>query len=736
MASRRLNSMLKDRRFIMRWSMIFGFLLAMSFILPKNYVVDFSYEQGKLWVDPDLKAQFDFPVFKAPGALEAQRRKAAAEAISIFSTDTLAENSSRREVAQAVDGFFEKLEEYKNLLGSNVTEAEEYRQETFIPLYNLDPLSLLQENSRLEVWKKNFSNKLQRFLDDVYAIYLLDTSRIAFNRDMIGIQLRSNRRNLVEYSTVLVPDELDRFLEKDVVGLSTDEVRIFDELILPRLQPNLRYDERLSEDERELAENRILPVSGIVSQGEIIIMQDERVEEEQDMKLKSYFKARSERLDQSPYFETFISQLVMMAMLTFLMLLIMRNNRPRVFFSVRKMGLVLLLIFIMMAIVVLILKLTFFTVTDLGVNYIFLAPVCMVSIILTAFFDARFGFFSNFVMALFVASIVPNGFEFFFVQVCAGSVAVYSLTRLRSRSDFFLTMVMVLLAYSVAFIGYSFYAKGSFLNIQYGNLILFGLNIVLTFITYPLIYLFEKYFGLTSDLTYIELLDTNHPLLKELSLKAPGTFQHSMQVANLAEAVLNRIGGNSLQARVGALFHDIGKMKNPQFFIENLGEDDSPHGKLDNKESAAVIIAHVTDGIKMGQEHGLPNEIIKFIKTHHGTTKTEFFYRKYVEEHPDEKVSESDFSYPGPVPQSREMAVMMIADSCEAAARSMKEHSREKLSKLVEGIVSSKVRQHQFDRTNLTFKDLQDAKTVILNQLVSMYHARIEYPDEQPEPQN
>jgi putative nucleotidyltransferase with HDIG domain len=332
-------------------------------------------------------------------------------------------------------------------------------------------------------------------------------------------------------------------------------------------------------------------------------------------------------------------------------------------------------------------------------------------------------------IAVFAGAIIPNGFEYFFIQLCGGAAAVYSINRLRNRADFFISLSLIFITYVFSYIGYKFYTRGSFASIEYINLMLFALNIMLTFITYPIIYVFERIFGITSDLTYIELLDTNHPLLKELSVRAPGTFQHSIQVANLTEAVLNKIGGNSLQAKVGALFHDVGKMLNPIYFIENLGDHQNPHDLVSYHESAEIVIRHVSDGVRLAQEHNLPTEVIDFIKTHHGTTRAEYFYRKHVEEHPGENVDVVEFQYPGPLPFTREMAVLMIADSCEAAARASKDHGHDKLLSLVEGIIDNKVRQRQFDKANLTFKDLEDAKQVIYAMLSSMYHGRVEYPD-------
>jgi cyclic-di-AMP phosphodiesterase PgpH len=513
------------------------------------------------------------------------------------------------------------------------------------------------------------------------------------------------------------------------------DVSLFRAIVFKAVLPNLHFDRAATIAEQTRVKGLISPVYDRIKAGQVIISRGARVTPLDDQRIKSYVRATEERFGRPSFLVTFAGQLVVVSFLAILLVLFMRNNRPRIFFNDRKLMLVMLVFLTMSAIVVLVLKLTLFTREIAGLNYIFLVPACMLPIILSAFFDSRFAFFGNIVIAVFGGAIVPNGFEYFFIQLCGGTAAVYSLTRLRNRADFFISLSIILMTYMVTYIGYNFYARGSLTQIQYSNLALFGLNVILTLITYPLIYVFEKIFGLTSDLTFVELLDTNHPLLKELSVRAPGTFQHSLQVANITEAVLNRIGGNSLQAKVGALFHDIGKMLHPFYFIENLADHANPHDNINYSESAEVIIRHVSDGVALAHEYNLPAEVIDYIRTHHGTTRVEFFYRMQVESHPDDDVNPAAFSYPGPLPYTREMAVLMISDSIEAASRAMKDKSPDKLHALVENVVDSKVRQRQFAKAYLTFKDLEDAKQVIYNMLVSIYHGRIEYPDAPKEPE-
>lgn len=714
------------RRGRLRWLMIAAFVILVSLILPKDFVPEYTMETGKTWVASSLKADFDFPLYKAEEELQEERNIASLSISPVFSIDTAAASISRKLIETSATEFGLELERIKTAF--DLEEDSEPLLEAFEDRYRFDARDFIAEHPDMVKWEEDFLREAENLMSAVYEVGYLDTVKSQLRKQIILVRKTSN--TMVQKSLTLDDAALPGFLESEFPALDPGEIRLMRLLVIKNMVPNLYYSASQTAEERSRAVKIVSPVFGMVKKGEVIISKAERIGPRQSLRIRSYVRARAEKFGHPPFFITLGGQLVLMSIITALLILYIRNNRPKIFFSNRKLALVLLLFFTMITVVMLVLKLSLFTQEVDGLHYIYMVPMCMVVILLSAFFDARFAFYGNLIIAIFAGSIVPNGFEYFFVQICAGTAAVYSLNRLRNRADFFISLSLILLTYVGAYIGYSLYVKGSFLEIGYINLALFGLNVVLTFIAYPLIYVFEKIFGLTSDLTFIELLDTNHPLLKELSNRAPGTFQHSMQVANLTEGVLNRIGGNSLQAKVGAMFHDIGKMQHPMCFIENLGDHTSPHSNMTPEESAAVIIRHVTDGIKLAQEHNLPKEMVDYIRTHHGTTRVEFFYRKEVGNNPDVEIDESKYTYPGPLPFSREMAVLMIADSIEAASRAMKDPSAEKLRDLIEKIVDSKVRQKQFSNARLTFKDLEDAKEVILDMLVSIYHGRIEYPEE------
>jgi putative nucleotidyltransferase with HDIG domain len=352
----------------------------------------------------------------------------------------------------------------------------------------------------------------------------------------------------------------------------------------------------------------------------------------------------------------------------------------------------------------------------------------MVPIIVRVFYDTRIAFFVHVVTLILTGFMVPSGFEFLFQQLIAGIIAIISVAEFRKRSQFFLTAIAIFATYSLVYIGMLLIQDGSMQNINYGLFILYAGSAAFTLFSYPLIFAFEKLFGLVTDVTLMELTDTNSPLLRELSLHAPGTFQHSMQVANIAEAAIYEIGGNTLLVRAGALYHDIGKMDMPMYFIENQLSEMNPHDELSYEESARIIISHVYKGIEKAKKHKLPEVLIDFIRTHHGTRVAEYFFNRQRIEFPEEEASDADFRYPGPVPFSKETSVLMMADSVEAASRSIKSHTAESINNLVENIIDKQIEMKQFVNSDLTLKDITRVKKILKKKLLSIYHVRIAYP--------
>ena len=359
-------------------------------------------------------------------------------------------------------------------------------------------------------------------------------------------------------------------------------------------------------------------------------------------------------------------------------------------------------------------------------SFILLMPVVMLTMIMVTFFSPGLTFTIQVITVLLISMAVPNPFQYIFMQLVASMIVIFILSHHKSRRHYFISSLLLFVAYFVVYLAFTFLSSA---NINWETVLMLALNSLFTMLSLPLIFLFEKLFGLTTSLTLMELNNTNTPLLRQLAATAPGTFQHSIQVANLCDEVLFAIGGDALLARTGALYHDIGKMNNPMYFTENQHGGYNSHNDISNIESAQIIISHVLDGIKMAQKDRLPEQVIEFIRTHHGTRRTEYFYIMEQREHPNEEVDPADFTYHGPIPFSKETAVLMICDSVEAASRSLKEPDEASISKLVDGIIQKQMDDGQFLNVDLTMRDFTTIKKVLKKKLMSIYHVRIAYPE-------
>ena len=500
-----------------------------------------------------------------------------------------------------------------------------------------------------------------------------------------------------------------------------DYFDVFNDLFFELITPNVSLDTLFYQDAVNEALQNISLSRGVVSSGELIIAEGEVVDESHFEALTSLRREFSmlESDDESSVW-ILIGYSILIFLTFSLLLLFLHKYRLAIYENNRK------LTFIFFNIVFVILVTTIL----MGYNtvLIFAAPLCILPLIIKTFFDARLGLFAHLLTILLIGFIVPNSFEFVFLQIVAGIVTIQSIDQLYRRANLFISVGQIVLVYLIAYIAFTIIQEGTFLKIDLLTIGLFMLNGLLMLFVQPLIYIYEKLFGLISDVSLLELSDTNSKLLKELSDQAPGTFHHSLQVANLAEAAANEIGANTLLVRVGALYHDIGKLKQPKYFSENQIASESPHNVLTPKQSAQIIINHVLDGIAIAQKNKLPDRVIDFIRTHHGDSTVYYFYKKQLELDPDNTHIE-DFQYPGPRPFSKETAILMMADAVEAASKSLKSPDIEQLEHFIEKIVSSKMNALQFNNSNITLSEIETVKKVLLRKLINVYQLRIEYPE-------
>ncbi|GAA4781721.1 HDIG domain-containing protein [Olivibacter ginsenosidimutans] len=491
-------------------------------------------------------------------------------------------------------------------------------------------------------------------------------------------------------------------------------------MVADYIQPNYAYNEQLTDKLITEALNNISSTRGMVQRGELIVANGSMVNNEVFQKVESLRKAYEEEARIGGNRNVVVlGQFLVVGLVVTLLMVFLYLFRLDIFSNNRLLSLILLVITGMLFVLSWALK--------LKISNLYYIPFCIVPMIVRILFDTRLALNIHLLMVLVSGFFVPNSFEFAFLQVTAGMVSIYSIKTLVKREQFLMSSLIILVTYIVGFLGIVLIRDGSLADIGYGSFVPFIVSVGLTLLAYPLIYAFERLFGITSDVTLMELTNTNSSLLRELSYKAPGTFQHSLQVANLAEAAIYKIGGNALLVRAGALYHDIGKMQNPQYFIENQTKGYNPHDGLTFEQSAQIIIAHVNKGVDLAHKHQLPESIINFIRTHHGTTRTDYFYNAFIKAHPDKLVDEHLFRYPGPIPFSKETAVLMMADSVEAASRSIKEPDAENISNLVDKIIEGKLIQGQLKNSDITMQEIEAIRAIFKRMLMSIYHVRLDY---------
>lgn len=731
-----LQKKLKNNRFLGQIGLTIAFVLLMAFMLYEAYVPRFQYSVGEPWQEATLIAPFDFSLTKDPDTIEAQKQRAASEVFPIFSPDSASWRISRESLDRAFETLNTHVVQYRNATERRDSIAlakldAEYFRKNF-KLYGYELLTI-SRSGQTTPWLR----EARRLQDSILHVGYVAFSEGRPSLDVISLRQKSNLERVLATGAIFSPDNFSNKMARLRTSLGPMEKKLVHTLIQQSTQPNWTYDEALTEEEKNRVRGLVLPVYGKVAQGEVIIRKGDLVDSEVDLKIRSLEEELEKRVGKKSRASVFFSEALVILIITLLLMVYLSVNRTRIYCDNNKLALIFSTFLLTIGLMVLASQLTHVAqkVNDtfgpnLSLSYIYLAPACIVPIFITNFFDLRTGFLCNLMLALYGATLVQQSLEFAFVQIVAGTVAVYSQQRISKRKVFFYTLGYTLMAYVIAYLAFAFYSKSDFQSIPYPNLLLFGVNILLTVLAYNLIYPIERIFGVTSDLTYMELLDTNHPLLKKMARKAPGTFQHSLQVANIAEATINAIGGNALLVHVGALYHDIGKLQHPYYFIENKPSGkESPHENIDQRYSASIIIGHVDAGVELAQKHRLPREIINFIKTHHGTTRVEFFYRQFLKKTGKKEPFEEDtFRYKGPLPFSKETAVLMISDSVEAASRSLKKPTPKDISALVNSIIDYKINDGQLEHSNLTFKDITVIREVVVQQLLNIFHTRIEYP--------
>ncbi|GAB7257733.1 HDIG domain-containing protein [Polaribacter sp. OB-PA-B3] len=657
-------------------------------MFPKGGQFKYDFSNGQLWRYDNLYAPFDFAIQKSEEEIKVEKKQIDANAKLYFTID-------KTVVEQVKSSFKNKV--------NNLSVKD---------TLSVDKSKLLNE-------------KGLKIINEIYKIGFLEVvsqDRVSNKDELVALR----NENIVKdvpfkslYNSTKVLKSITSGLNSDISESRRNQLfTILSEIIKPNVTYDASYTEKVIDNETK----NISYTKGKVSAGELIILKGDLVEGKKLAILNSLKnESESNVWTESNYNWIIFGYTILVALALLMLLLFLQRNRIEIFNNNNKVTFIFFNVFSMIFIQTLVIK--------YNSDYLYVVPLSVLPIILKAFFDARLGLFTHVLTVLLLGYVVPNSFEFIYLHIIAGIVTILSVSELYKRANLFISVAQITGIYMVTYFAFSIIKEGNASQINLDYFMLFAVNGLLSFLAIILIYIYEKVFGLVSDVTLLELSNTNSKLLRELNEKAPGTFQHSMQVANLAEAAANEIGANSMLVRTGALYHDVGKMANPMYFIENQTTGVNPHHELSPRDSAKIITDHVIKGVEIAKKYNLPDRIIDFIRTHHGTSTTYYFLMKERELNPDSEVDVKKFQYQGPNPFSKETAILMMCDAAEAASKSLKTPTAQSISDLIDKIIEKQMSDNQFLNSDITFKEIEIIKKVIKKKLLNIYHLRVEYPE-------
>jgi hypothetical protein len=681
--NKRLSQFSKKQSLVYKAFLFIAATVLVIYLLPRGGQFKYDFQKGKPWQYENLYAPFSFTIKKSEEAVENEKAELRKLATPYFDFDS-------------------------QLVAQNKTKFRQLLSQSYV-----DTLYRMRESAIYDIGSSIIDRVNNHGISD--EIHAYAQNQLVYLRN-------GNEVDEITYGQILKQEELDGRV-KDLIneGVNSEQVRNLLEILLKRsISPNVTYNNKLTEAAIASELKNISPNRGIIEKDGRIIAKGEVVEGDTFQILNS-LKAeyQSQVWSESNRVWLQVGYALLVSLVFLMLFLFLKKYRQEIYSNNTKVT------FIFFNIVLMVFLTTF--IVNLDAAFVYVVPLCILPLILKAFFDPRLGLFVHVLTLLLLGFIVPNSFEYLFLQIIAGIVTILTVSELYRRANLFISVGQITLIYIIGYFAFFIIQEGNIQTLEwktFGYFILCGLA---TLFAHPLIYFYEKLFGLVSDVSLLELSDTNTKLLKELSNKAPGTFHHSLNVANLSEAAANEIGANAMLVRVGALYHDIGKMINPTYFTENQLNAVNTHNELAPKESARIIIDHVIKGIEIARKNNLPDRIIDFIRTHHGTNLVYYFYSK--EKEMNGEADRKDFTYPGPIPFSKETAILMMADSVEAASKSLKEPTSSKIDAFVEKIVNGQMDNGQFLNANITFKEIQTIKKVLKKKLNNIYHLRVEYPE-------
>ena len=676
---------------LVKYLIILGTAVFISFLFPNNTRFKYDFDKGQNWHYGDLEAPFNFAIQRPEEAIEAE---------------------------------IENLKKGNSFYVINPDRARQ-RKNIFQKKFNEQLETVREEGQFTDVFHhpEKYLSFGRRFIDRIYerGVITEDHELATLPKDQVIMVRIGNTTTRRTVQTILTEKEINYWITDSLFQSGLPEAEFLIPLLGKDFAPNVEFDAELTDRYRKEQRESISTTLGMVRKGEVIVGEKAFITDSVYQRLISFRDQYQQTIakQRSAWWVT-IGYLLLTSFILAVYVLYLRFHAPRVYSYLKPFCFAMMWPLLYSYLV--------YMVRVNETLSLYIVPFCIVPIIINIFYNEKLALFTHVVVVLITSFLSDLGYAFTFLQLLAGIVAVLSNNKMRDWTRFFASMGYIFLAYSTAYLGLSLIEEGNLRTIDWSVYSWIFINVFLTLLAYPLVPLFERVFGFTSPITLSELSDMNKPLLKELSLKAPGTLQHSLQVANLCEAAARRIEANTQLVKVAALYHDIGKLKAPEFFIENQ-KGVNPHKEITPLESAKKIIEHISYGVTLAKKNKLPEIIIEFIRTHHGTTKVAYFYHQHLQENPNGAKDEAAFCYPGPRPRTREEAILMMADSIEAAAKTLDKPSETEINDLVDKIIEGKIVSGQLEQSNLSFRELNICKQEFKKLLGSIYHLRVEYPE-------
>jgi len=718
----------KDRT---RRNLFFRIIIALAtvilivFMFPEGESIEFEVSEGAIWLHDDLIADFSFPVKKSDEIYQAELAEAEKKVFPVFVNKSQMVKTSSDSLLSYGDYLIRILD--KNINSDSVMPGNE----TFLSdgsFSKFRSMRMQEKNllSRRVPALKDLFAASANILKGIYKKGVLSIEAGAITKDSIAVRT-GNYDRIEPINNFLYLNQAENDLSREILKLSYSEdiKRALAEYSSHFLFPNIVYSPDFTEEELAHSRNNVSRYTGIVNENERIIAKHDRITKEAKLKIESYKEAKGDLIGQEGLFLQFIGKFIHIILILSLLTTYLFLFRKKIFFSNQKL--------ILLSLVLMFVSFVTFLINQVEVQapLQFLIFIPAASMLLTIMFDSRVGFYSTVIISLVVGALRGNDYTFMAMNLIAGGISVYSVRDIKNRSQIFRSFLFILIGYLFSILAFGFERFASWPTMVIESAFAASNALISPVLTYGLLIFFERMFKITTDLTLLELSNFDRPLLKELSRKAPGTYNHSMTMGTMAEAAAENIGANPLLARVGAYYHDVGKTIMPQNFVENQLNNQNIHENLTPEESVNLISQHVTEGISLAKEYGLPQEVIDFIPMHHGTMTMSFFYERAKKIYGEEKVNINKFRYPGPKPNTKETAIVMLADGCESAVRSIEDPDITKVENLVANIFKSRIADGQLDDAPITLNDIAKMKEEFLSILVGQHHKRIKYPKQE-----